>query len=182
MSKDLKKLEALLFMTSGPISKKKIMTFLNCDSESVEKYIQELSELRAESGVTIIDSGLHIELATHSDALDVVEKIEKENTTGPLSKSAQETLSIISYAGPITKTDIDFLRGVNTQYAVRRLAMRGLIFEKKEGRSKFLVCSPEFLMHLGITKLEELPEYYEVRKTIMDGIASAKKRMEEHNV
>lgn len=182
MSNNAKKIEAILFMSGGPVSKKKIGILVGCDPDGVERYTEELFNARLESGVIIVDSGTHLSLATHPEVLSMVEKIEKEYVTGPLSKSAQETLSIISYAGPISKTDIDFLRGVNTQYAIRRLTTRGLVFEKKEGKNKFLVCTPEFLMHLGINKLKDLPNYADIRKTILESIVSTKKRMEESSI
>ena len=182
MNNDLQKLEALLFVSGGSFSKKKLAGLLGCDGNHLDRLLNELQEVRKDSGVVLVDDGLHAVLATHPDLDDFMELTQKEEEESSLSKAAQETLSIIAYAGPIMKADLDFLRGVNTQYTLRRLAMRGLIRDSRERNTRTVSVTTDFLQYLGVRKAEDLPEYVDVRKSILTGLQSIKKRAEEREV
>ena len=181
MDNNIQKLETLLFTHGQSISKKKLAGILKCSNEEIDQYAKRLMEIRSSGGVIVIDSGSHLTLATNPELADFVLNQEKKEQTGELSKVAQETLAIIAYASPISKVDIDYIRGVNVQYTIRRLTLRGLIYEKKEGRGKFLTCTPELLMHLGVTKLEDLPQYEEIHNQIKEGVKITKRRMNNQN-
>ena len=129
--------------------------------------------------MTVLDDGSRVALATNPALREFIQHTRSEDQNAPLSKASQETLSIIAYAGPIAKVDLDFLRGVNTQYTVRRLAVRGLIQEQKEGGKKMLVVTVDFLSHLGLQKTKDLPDYKTVRRDILEGLRATKKKMEE---
>ena len=80
-----------------------------------------------------------------------------------------ETLSIILYQGPISRSDIDYIRGVNSQFILRNLLIRGLIERidnPNDARSFLYKVSINLLANLGINKIEELPEYEQVKKDI----------------
>ena len=132
-----------------------------------------------EEGVTVTETENQVALTTSPNLQKFLEKTKKESETVPLSQAAQETLAIIAYAGPITKMDLDFLRGVNTQYTLRRLSMRGLIQEKRERRDRQFSITVEFLNHLGIQKQSDLEDYEEVKQSVLKGIKDTKKKMEE---
>ncbi len=87
-----------------------------------------------------------------------------------MTPSALETLSIIIYRGPITKKEIDYIRGVNSGFILRNLLIRGLIEkdESKEGRGVQYKPTLDLLSLLGISNLSELPEYDAVKKEIED--------------
>ena len=174
-----KKLEAILFTQGTSLSRKKVCSLLQCKNEELEKALQELQEARKDTGIVVVDDGEYIALATHPLIADAISTLQKEDLQKPLSKASQETLSIIAYAGPISKMDLDFLRGVNTQYTLRRLSMRGLIHETKEGNQKKVIVSTDFLTHLGITKTTDMQSYEEIRNTILDGLETIKRRMNE---
>ena len=178
----LQKLEAVLFTSGSPIQKKQLTKLVGCDDQHLEEAINALMKRREMSGVVVVDDGTHITLATNPTLSSFMETMHKEDQSAPLSRAAQETLSIVAYAGPITKVDLDFLRGVNTQYALRRLAMRGLIQDERKKRFRTVAITTEFLFHLGIQKTEELPEYTQIRETILDNLQKVKKRTTEKEV
>ena len=179
MSEIVQKLEAILFTSGSPVQKKQMAKMIGCDGKQLEDAISTLMERRTTDGVVVVDDGTHITLATNPSISDFVETIQEENQSAPLSRATQETLSIIAYAGPITKTDLDFLRGVNTRYTLRRLTMRGLIRNEQKNKSTAVAITTDFLFHLGIQKPEELPEYTQVRKTILDNLQKVKQKTTE---
>ncbi len=182
MKDALQKLEAILFTSGARVTKKQLAKQVKCDSKELERLLGHLRQQRADSGVIIVDDGTQVALATNPSLVDVIEGLRKEEEAAPLSRAMQEALSIIAYAGPIAKVDLDFLRGVNTQYTLRRLMMRGLIQDTPNARKRLLSVSVEFLLHLGIQQVEELPEYAKVRRTILDGVQKVKKRTEQEEV
>ncbi len=180
MNTALAQLQALLFISGAPVPKKRLAAHMNCSGEKIEQLLKQFADLCEGSGVTLIDDGAQVTLATGPALAEFIERAQKEDRTIPLSKSSQETLAIIAYAGPIAKVDIDFLRGVNAQYAVRRLAMRGLIQEqKKEGGRKLFAVTTDFLAHLGLRSAGDLPDYETIRRSIQNGIRTTKEKMNE---
>ena len=178
----LQKLEAVLFAGGAGIPKKQLAKHIGCDADQLEKSLSALREQRAESGVVVVDDGVQVALATNPSLAEFMKKVQKEEETAPLSKAMQETLSIIAYAGPIAKVDLDFLRGVNTQYTLRRLAMRGLIQDERKGKERLVSASVEFLLHMGVQQVEALPDYTTIRQKILDGTQAVKKRTAEQEV
>ena len=163
----------------GEDDEKQLAKQVGCGDGQLERLLEQLRERRSESGVVVVDDGVQVALVTHPSLADFMEDARAAEETAPLSRVMQETLSIIAYAGPIAKVDLDFLRGVNTQYTLRRLAMRGLIQDERDGRTRLVSASVDFLLHLGVQQVSELPEYATIRQKILDGIQSVKKRTEE---
>ena len=182
MNETTAKLETVLFVSGAPVAKNKVCKILSCSDKELEDCINELKKQRSVSGVVVVDTGTHIALTTAPSFADVVEKLQKQETHSPLSKAAQETLSIIAYLSPVSKVDLDFIRGVNTQYTLRRLAMRGLINSQKDGNAKKITVTVEFLTHLGINTLQELPDYETIRGDIEKKLSTIKKQMKESDV
>ena len=182
MEDTLQKLEAVLFASGSRMTKKQLAKQVKCSNEELEQILGRLRQERANSGVVVVDDGTQVALATNPALRGVIEELQKEEESAPLSRAVQETLSIIAYAGPITKVDLDFLRGVNTQHTLRRLLMRGLIQDMPGTRKRLLAISVEFLLHLGIQQVEELPEYANIRQTMLDGVQKIKKRTEQEEI
>ena len=79
-----------------------------------------------------------------------------------------ETIAIIAYKGPLTRLDIEYVRGVNSSFIIRNLLMRGLVERvenPKDARSYLYKVSFDFLKHLGVTGIEDLPQYQEFKKS-----------------
>jgi len=101
-------------------------------------------------------------MATKPDFHKISEKVIKEEIKESLTPAALETLSVIAYNGPIARSTVDYLRGVNSGYIMRNLLVRGLINRRPDPERPYIFLydvSFDFLKHLGLSKKEELPEY-----------------------
>lgn len=137
---------------------------LGVSKEEVKKTIDSLSEDYAgkSRGIVLIRSGRNIQLATKPENAPYVEKTMKKDLQDSLSKAALEVASIIAYRGPISRLDIEAIRGVNSSFTLRNLLMRGMIVRsvnKKDQRGYLYKISFEFIKKMGLTNLKDLPDY-----------------------
>ncbi|MDQ2932934.1 MAG: SMC-Scp complex subunit ScpB [bacterium] len=159
-------LEAVLFWKAEPVTFKKLAALLENDVEAIKAGLIELENSLKGRGLTLVQTDEEVMLGTSKELSPLIEKITKEELTRDLGKAGLETLSIILYQGPISRADIDYIRGVNSQFIVRNLLIRGLverIDNPKDARSFLYKTTLDLLAHLGISKIEELPEYEQVR-------------------
>jgi segregation and condensation protein B len=108
-------------------------------------------------------------LGTAKELSSLIEQLTKEELTRDLGKAGLETLSIVLYQGPISRADIDYIRGVNSQFILRNLLIRGLVERvdnPADARSFLYQTTLQLLSHLGISKREDLPEFDKVREDI----------------
>ena len=162
-------LEALLFWKAEPVSLKKLATLLNADIDALKTGLQELENTLKGRGLTLVRTEDEVMLGTAKELSPLIEQLTKDELSRDLGKAGLETLSIILYQGPISRADVDYIRGVNSQFIVRNLLIRGLIERvdnPKDARSFLYKTTLDLLAHLGISKIEELPEYEQVRKDI----------------
>ncbi|MBP6858482.1 MAG: SMC-Scp complex subunit ScpB [Candidatus Pacebacteria bacterium] len=162
-------LEAILFWKAEPVSIKKLCTLLDVGTDAINAGLQELENALRGRGLTLVRTDDEVMLGTAKEISSLIEQLTKEELTRDLGKAGLETLSIILYQGPISRADIDYIRGVNSQFIVRNLLIRGLIERvenPKDARSFLYKTTLQLLSHLGISKIEELPEYEQVRKDI----------------
>ena len=120
-------------------------------------------------GLTLIQTDTEVMLGTAKEFSPLIEQLTKEELSRDLGKAGLETLSIVLYQGPISRADIDYIRGVNSQFILRNLLIRGLverIDNPKDARSFLYKTTLDLLAHLGISKVEDLPEYEKVRSDI----------------
>lgn len=158
-----KKIEALLFVSSKPLSIKKIALLTESRAEDVEEALKFLeTEYSIDNrGIIILKKEESIQFATNPAVSSLIQGYLKEELSGELTRASLETLSVIAYRGPVTKIEIEQIRGVNCSLILRNLLIRGLI-ETKEDRKmseKKYALTFDFLRHLGIQSLVQLPEY-----------------------
>ncbi len=156
-------LESILFISAKPMGVKQLAELLGKASEEIKQAGDELVEeyRNQDRGVQIIKDGSHYQMASSPDNAKVVRDFIKDETTGELSKPSLEALTIIAYRGPIAKTDLDRIRGVNCSLILRNLLIRGLI-EGKPDKTKGQVCynvTLDFVRFLGISDISQLPDY-----------------------
>ena len=155
-------LEAVLFAAGIPLSVPKLAEIIETPEWEVQETLTELEHILSErgSGIFLRRSAGGYQLVTHPNAFPWVKKLS-EKVQPTLSSSAMETLSIIAYKQPITRIEIDAIRGVNSSGALAKLQAFDLIKEdgKKEvlGRPNLYVTTDYFLDYMGINHLEELP-------------------------
>ncbi len=163
MSNLKSKIESLLFINNQPFKIKKFADLLKADKKEVEAAIETLmQEYNQEGrGVQIQKINDEYQMVTSPDNAKVVKDFIKEEVTGELSRAALETLTIVAYRGPITRPEIEQIRGVNCAVILRNLLMRGLV-ESKEDKKKMQVSyniTFDFLKFLGLNEQNQLPDY-----------------------
>ena len=160
----ISKLEALLFIYGEPLEVKKIAQILGLKDLEIKEGLVLLEEelKKEERGLMLVQDKDKIQLATKPEFSKLLEDITKQEFTEALTPAALETLSIVAYAGPITRADLEYIRGVNSSFTLRALLMRGLVeraVDPKRANAYLYSASFDLLRHLGLSKNEELPEY-----------------------
>jgi segregation and condensation protein B len=176
------RIESLLFYFAEPIKIKRLSEILNISEEEVSNAIATLQVELSQRGINLSQKDDEVVLVTNKEMSDTIAELRKEELSKDLSKAALETLSIIIYRGPIKRAEIDYIRGVNSQFILRLLLVRGLI-EKvtnpKDERGYLYKPSFELMNNLGINKINEIPEFKEVNQDIDDFIAETKSEDED---
>jgi segregation and condensation protein B len=171
-------IESILFWKGEPLSLKKLSQTLNKSVEEISAGLTQLEESLQQRGLALQRNADEVALATHPEMSKLFESLVKEELNKDLGKAGLETLSIVLYKGPIKRSEIDYIRGVNSQFILRNLLIRGLverISDPKDERSFLYKPTFELFSYLGITKIEDLPEYEKVTTDMEDH----KKNIEE---
>lgn len=156
------KIEAVLFYKNEPVEIKKLAKLLEVNEKETGEALKILSASLASRGVCLVMTDAEVSLATSPEVKDLIEKIAKDEMNSEIGKAGLETLSIILYNGPISRREIDYIRGVNSTFILRNLCIRGLVErepDRKDQRIFRYKSSISLLAHLGIKTLEELPEF-----------------------
>jgi len=161
-------LEALLFAMGRPTSRYELAKKLGAKDSELEEAVAHLKH-RLTHGITLVDDGHHLELRTAPAAASIIERIQKEENSRDIGKAGLEALAAILYRGPLTRAEIDFIRGVNSSQTLRTLTMRGLVRRvenPKDERSFIYEPTTELLAYLGLASRTQVPEYEEVRQKL----------------
>lgn len=173
------KIESLLFISNQPFSVKKLTNLTNSEKDKVEIAIKELVDdyNQAGRGVQIQKIGDKVQMVTSADNSKLVKDYIKEEITGELSKAALETLTIVAYRGPVSRPELEQIRGVNCAIILRNLLMRGLVEsqeDKKKMQSTYNITF-DFLKFLGLNEQSELPNYEKLNSSeSLDKIVNSK--------
>jgi len=157
-------IESLLFISGKPVSINKLSEILKLDKKEIVQAADELMEdynSNKEKGIHIQKSTTSYQMATSSKASYIIKDFVRAEQTGELTRPSLETLTIVAYRGPITKAELEQIRGVNCSLIIRNLLIKDLI-EAKEDREKMATIYTitfEFLKYLGLDKVEDLPAY-----------------------
>jgi len=162
------KIEALLFANGDPLSYKTIMEICEVGKRDIEAGVQELETALIGRGLMLIKTDTTLALSTSQSASDVVERLRREELEKPLGKAGLETIAIILYRGPITKVEIDYIRGVDSGSILRNLMIRGLVERstKDDVRGYIYASTIDALRYLGLSSVKDLPEYRDIRDSI----------------
>ena len=163
--------EGLLFASGDEgLTRKKIGTLLEISQKELNDILEDLKQDYQSShrGITIMDSHGVLHLTTKPEHASYYKRLIDSPGNTRLSQAALETLAIVAYQQPITRIEIDDLRGVKSDRAVQTLVTRGLIEEKgrKEaiGRPVLFGTTKDFLIYFGLTSLSELPPLSELKE------------------
>ncbi|MBN2198068.1 SMC-Scp complex subunit ScpB [Candidatus Wolfebacteria bacterium] len=165
-------LEAILFAYGEPIEIKRFVEIFKNNfkikpAEFEKKIKNALEELRQkykteDRGLNLVFLDNRVQLVTKPEFIPLLENFIKEEFKENLTPASVETLSLITYMGPLSRAQIDYYRGVNSSFILRSLTIRGLIDRQTDPkRANVYLYRPSFdlLKYLGISKIEELPEY-----------------------
>ncbi len=163
------RLEAVLFAAAEPVCREKLRKVLKLQKKEFSDLLAEMTEKyqKETSGLQLLEKNGKIQLVSKFEYGSLVSKFLGLMAGEDLSKVVLETLAIIAYRGPITKAQIEYIRGVNCNFPLRTLLLRGLIERKEnplDSRAYLYEISFEFMQKMGLKSLEELPEYDELSR------------------
>lgn len=178
-------IEALLFWKGEPLSFREILKSLRSANTSasangttseeitedrVHEALAELAgNLKGRGIILMANEGQEYMLGTSTEASSLIEKLTKEELNKDLGKASLETLSIILYQGPVKRSEIDYVRGVNSTFILRNLLIRGLIEKKPapdDARTSIYIPSFKLLSYLGVSEISKLPNFEAVKQEI----------------
>ncbi|MES2135209.1 MAG: SMC-Scp complex subunit ScpB [Patescibacteria group bacterium] len=169
-------IESALFFRGGAITVKELAVQMGLSKEELENGITSLTMSLEGRGIRVVREGETVALATAPETHELIEKMRREELEGPLGKAGLETISIIIFRGPVSRSDVEYIRGVNCSSILRSLLIRGLIerVENPNDKRSFLYrATPELPAYLGVGSLAEIPGYTETRANI-DTVFSAR--------
>ena len=156
--------QAFLFVEGGALSWKRLGTLLGVKESESKEAVQELAAALEGTGLCIIETEREVALATAPATTEAIKKIFEEQLQRDIGEAGLEVLATLLYRGPSRRSEIDYIRGVNTASTIRTLLARGLIERTAlDGREYIYQPTPELLAHLGVTRLDELPDYGTIR-------------------
>jgi len=161
-------IETLLFISAKPMTVRQLAELTAKPEKEVAVACEELvAACKTESrGVQVIKDGLKYQMVSAPENAKLVQEFIKDETTGELSRPSLETLTIIAYRGPVSKIDLDRIRGVNCSLIIKNLLMRGLIEAKadKKKNETYYTVTLDFIRFLGVNDVQELPDYERLHK------------------
>ena len=168
-------LEGILFVVGDEgVSLNQICDILNIDIEEAKNLLMTLKKSYDDEnrGIRISYLGNAFKLTTKKEHKEYYRKLIENGESNTLSQAALETLAIIAYNQPITRSEIDAMRGVNNIHMIRKLVAKGLIKESGKstmaGRPNLYVTTSEFLDYFGLSSTSDLPNIAKEELTIED--------------
>lgn len=162
-------IEAILFWKGEPITLKKLTELCKVNLDELNVCLNSLEEKLSGRGIILVRKDDEVMLGTAPFASEIIEDLTREELSKELSKATLETLSIILYMSSIKRSAIDYIRGVNSQFSIRHLEMRGLI-EKitSDTDSRVYLYRPTFeaLSYLGVSKIEDVEGFSETKEKL----------------
>ncbi|MBL7141744.1 SMC-Scp complex subunit ScpB [Patescibacteria group bacterium] len=170
-------IESLLFIANRPLTKKELSKIIGQKVKDIEEVLKELIDEYSgkNGGVKIIQNGQEFQMVTNPANSSIIQKFLKEEVNRELTPASLETLSIIAYRGPIKRDELEQIRGVNCSIILRHLLIKGLIIEEpssgkasagKDSDKQIYNVSLDFIRHLGINNLKELPDYERLNQEV----------------
>ncbi len=161
-------IESLLFISHKPLSVSELAKLVGADKKETEAILNQLAEeyKTRSGGIEILRVEEKYQMVTSGESSEVIAKFVKSEMTGELTRPSLETLTIIAYRGPISKAELELIRGVNCSLIIRNLLIRGLV-EAKEDKAKGVTSyniTLDFLKYLGINAVTELPDFEKLNR------------------
>lgn len=160
-------IETILFVRTDPTDIKTLTRITKHTAKEVRIVLEELTREYAQRGFVVLEKDNSWQFGTHPTNAPYVESLIKSEFIQELSRPSLETLAVIAYKGPMSRAEVEYLRGVNSSFTIRNLLMRGLVERvenPRDARSYLYRITFDFLKHFGLTNIEQLPRFEEFKK------------------
>jgi segregation and condensation protein B len=167
-------IEAVLFAAGDPVSLKDLCGILDMEQREVLPLIREMKDWYnyERRGFQLIEAEGHYQFSTRPEYYEYIQKLHSPQRKQGLSQAALETLAIIAYKQPITRAEVDAIRGVQSDTAISTLMEKKLIREVDRldtiGRPILYGTTIDFLKYFGLSTVKELPDIVEEQMTYLD--------------
>jgi len=164
-------LESLLFVLGESVTIARLSHITGKPENEVKEALGELENNLKGRGICLLLKEDVVGLVSAPENAGTVEKVIKEEISSELTKASLETLAIVVYKGPVSRMEIDYIRGVNSSFILRNLMMRGLVernLNPQDARIFIYRPSSDLYKMLGITKIEDLPQWTEFKERTED--------------
>jgi segregation and condensation protein B len=162
-------IEAVLFYKAEPIAYTFLAKFFAVPESDILTALSTLDSTLLNRGITIVRTDTHVHMVTAPAVSERIESMRKEEMKQDIGKAGAETLAIILYRGPLSRVEVDRIRGVNSAFIIRNLLIRGLVERRAnptDTRSFVYAATPALFAHLGIQKREDLPDFSVIMNTL----------------
>ncbi len=171
----ISQIESLLFISNRPLTAKKLAELVEAKPDEVAAALEALRDATNGEGrgVALVKAGESYQFATRGEHAKLVAAFVKDELVGEMTRPQLETLTIIAYRGPVAKSELERIRGVNCSLILRNLMIRGLVettdtpSDPTDPLAQLMIryqVTHEFLRFLGLTSIEHLPEYEQLSK------------------
>ncbi len=163
----------VLFYEADAITVSELVDLLGAKPEDIRNALDEIkSEFSGSKSIVLLNQGESYSLALAGRARDAILARDNKEREGELSRAALETLSCIIYLGSATKSQIDYIRGVQSSYMLRALLSRGLVSRNgRSGRDTVYIPTVETMRFMGLSKIEDMPEYDKISSDFKKALA-----------
>lgn len=161
-----RQIEAVLFYKASPVKKTALAKLFSVTEGEIEAALTILRERLQGGATSLVSTEIEAELAVAPEFDQLIDGLRREELKRDIGKAGAETLAIVLYRGPVSRSEIDRIRGVNSSYILRNLETRGLIERGIDGRQSQFRATTELLRHLGIEEKTALPDYANVMNAL----------------
>lgn len=163
MNQDTKKILSYMFLEAGSVSFSDISKYFNLEIEQVKGIVKEILEWSKNTPFDVVLTENDACLVLNSEMSEIISELDKKEGERELTKASIETLSIILYKNGATRSDIDYIRGVNSSFSIRSLISKGYIEKgtksSKNNRQDAYLPTADLFRFMGIVDTKELPDY-----------------------
>ena len=155
-------IESLLFISAKPLKISALAKFLEIDQAAVQNALDTLKQEREEAGIIVLENRDEYQLSTNHKFSTQVKNFLNAELREKLTDAAVEVLAIIAYRQPISRAELEAIRGINSQYSLRQLLIRGIIERipnPHDARSFLYQTTTEFLQQLGLASVKDLADF-----------------------
>lgn len=162
-------IEAILFTKGEPVKIEELMSMLSIDRDQIEEALVELEQHLSSGGIRLMRTDDLVTLATAPEATERIIDLEKKELGLGIGNAGMEVLTIVLYASPVSRRQIDYIRGVNSSSVIKKLVMKGMIERKRSqsGQAFIYIPTPDMMSFLGLTKIEDMTNYQTLRERFL---------------